>query len=639
MTTNYFKQETVTPPAQITHGAHKQQKLESVVYSYDNNVSKLIIPVALPNGMELDFKEVETIKVLLTVTQDDQIKKIEDTAVIEKSHRRHISYILTDRLKGYAGKVKMNVYLDLKNGQQIDLAEYGFTMVRSAIDDDMPEIEDFYFKSLDDVITELKLKAENAWHEIAGDLSELTGSVNAVGDKVEQLSDKADEISEQLAKSDFRSVILGKEMTIDGNANFIGKVKGSIAENPHVAYFSQTADVPNPPINTGEISTANYTNIATNDGKLIAPSVNVATRRMSLVAQFDVVSDIDRNNPGLFDALGATTQDQKVAVTRKLVDGTISPVVYASGSGASTTDSGASKSQVNMQIWIGSLWQGGLVNPNDQITLLRYKNQTGQRVQDDGCVYIVLYAPPSDGVVPSVINIDQVYLDYQVNFKMSDVFVAKTDQFTPALIVAATAGADDLNKYTKAGYYLCRTNVYATNLLNTPVNMAFKLEVQELISANNTPGVNQLLTTYHTSNTSFRRFTRNLYNGVWSMWREIPFADQVQLSKVTADDRNSLFKAGDNDTILGKIVEIGAGVYNGEGTGKTADSPNANNVRLLVNMVVSSAGSVLAIDSQGNAFTRAISGSAWRGEWQPMISKVVFDELEKRLAALESKVK
>jgi biotin synthase-related radical SAM superfamily protein len=123
MTTNYFKQETVTPPAQITHGAHKQQKLESVVYSYDNNVSKLIIPVALPNGMELDFKEVETIKVLLTVTQDDQIKKIEDTAVIEKSHRRHISYILTDRLKGYAGKVKMNVYLDLKNGQQIDLAE------------------------------------------------------------------------------------------------------------------------------------------------------------------------------------------------------------------------------------------------------------------------------------------------------------------------------------------------------------------------------------------------------------------------------------------------------------------------------------------------------------------------------------
>jgi photosystem II stability/assembly factor-like uncharacterized protein len=123
------------------------------------------------------------------------------------------------------------------------------------------------------------------------------------------------------------------------------------------------------------------------------------------------------------------------------------------------------------------------------------------------------------------------------------------------------------------------------------------------------------------------------------MWREIPFADQVQLSKVTADDRNSLFKAGDNDTILGKIVEIGAGVYNGEGTGKTADSPNANNVRLLVNMVVSSAGSVLAIDSQGNAFTRAISGSAWRGEWQPMISKVVFDELEKRLAALEEKTK
>jgi hypothetical protein len=450
---------------------------------------------------------------------------------------------------------------------------------------------------------------------------------------------QASDIANYITRTDFTKFLSGKEITVDGNVNFIGKVKGSVVENPHSAYFSQTADVPNPPINTGEISTANYTNIATNDGKLIAPSVNVATRRVSLVAQFDVVSDIDRNNPGLFDALGATTQSQKVAITRKLVAGTIRPVAYAYGSGASTTTPGTSRSQINMQIHSGVSWEGGAINTTSKTAMLEYKNQTGQRVQDDGCVYVVLYAPPSDGVVPSIINIDQVYLEYQINFKMSDVFVAKNDQFTPALIVAATAGSDDLNNYTKAGYYLCRTSVYATNVLNTPVNIALRLEVQELVSSGDSPGVNQLLTTYHTSNTSFKRFSRNLYNGTWSEWREIPFVDQVQMSKVTADDRNSLFKAGDNDTILGKIVEIGAGVYNGEGTGKTSDSPNANNVRLMVNMVVPSAGSVIAIDSQGNLFTRAVSGSAWRGEWQPMISKVVFDELEKRLAALEEKTK
>jgi hypothetical protein len=141
---------------------------------------------------------------------------------------------------------------------------------------------------------------------------------------------QASDIANYITRTDFTKFLSGKEITVDGNVNFIGKVKGSVVENPHSAYFSQTADVPNPPINTGEISTANYTNIATNDGKLIAPSVNVATRRVSLVAQFDVVSDIDRNNPGLFDALGATTQSiKKLLLLVNLLTGTIRPVAYA----------------------------------------------------------------------------------------------------------------------------------------------------------------------------------------------------------------------------------------------------------------------------------------------------------------------
>lgn len=124
----------------------------------------------------------------------------------------------------------------------------------------------------------------------------------------------------------------------------------------------------------------------------------------------------------------------------------------------------------------------------------------------------------------------------------------------------------------------------------------------------------------------------------WSEWsRLLRNTDGLQMKPVTNSDGTAYFKAGDNDSILGKIVEIGAGVYNGEGTGKTSDSPNANNVRLIVNMVVSSAGSVIAVDSQGNLFTRAVSGSAWRGEWQPMISKIAYDELEKRISALEEK--
>ncbi|MFD1899945.1 hypothetical protein GQR36_07540 [Enterococcus termitis] len=358
MTTNYFKQETVTPPAQITLGAHKQQKLASVVYSYDKNVSKLVIPVALPKGVELNFEEVEAIKVLLTVTQDGETKKIEDTATIEASHRRRISYILTDRLKGYQGKVIMNVYLDLKNGQQIDLAEYGFTMVRSAIDQDIPEIEDFYFKSLDDVITELRQKADAIIKDITVDLSELTGSVDTVNEKVNQLDSKANEISDQIANNDFRNFIMGKEIIIDEKATMVGKVSGSLVENPHKMYSNMGKAILNPSQFNYEIGTASYNDSAELDNKIYTTQTSAAEQMRQVGIPFDVVADIDRKHPGLFDALGATTQSQKVAITRKIVDGTISPVAYAKGSGASTTAPGTSRSQVNMQLWTGSMWQG-----------------------------------------------------------------------------------------------------------------------------------------------------------------------------------------------------------------------------------------------------------------------------------------
>ncbi|MGX7202401.1 hypothetical protein BCR22_07430 [Enterococcus plantarum] len=318
MGSNYLKQEFVTPDAQITLGAHKRQNLESVIYSYDENISKLIIPVFVPDGKELDFENVETIKVLLTVEQDGEIKKIQDTATKEKSHRKQISYIITNRLKGYQGKVIMNVYLDLNNGQRVDLAEYGFTMVRSAIDKAVPEIERFYFKSLDDVIVELQIKADAEFDKIK---TELESAKQKIG-------------------------VLEKQIT-----------------------------------------------------------------------KQDIVKNSDLN---------------------------------------------------------------------------KYQNT-----------------------------------------------------------IAATA----------------------------------------------------------------------------------------QLQKITADNGESYLKVSDTEKILDRVISTGAGFRNGEATGKTSDSPTGSNVRLIINMVVTTAGSVIAQDTSGNVYSRIISGSVWRGDWQQLVSKSSFDELASRVTALEGKVK
>ncbi|MEI5990389.1 hypothetical protein A5881_001882 [Enterococcus termitis] len=434
---------------------------------------------------------------------------------------------------------------------------------------------------------------------------------------------------------------------------------------------------------------------------------------VQVIFKWDLVSDIKRKYPDLLKKLGATTLDQEVSLVRKLVDGTIHPIVYVSGSGAGLN--GSSRDQANMQIWSGITWQGGALNSSSSIKMLEYKKQTGDRVQNDGMVYINVYAPASKGTIRSIVNVDYACLEYSLKIKLSDIYALKSqvqttkitrddgqanitvlgtipmlpeflskgtgfytfvtggatdapelplrgyvdmsrvglgnvyassdsgnfyhrfienskwkgawkklitaeDQFKPVEIVVPVKGNASLNNYIDAGYYLCRTNEYATNLLDTPINLAFHLEVQVSLSANNTPGVTQIFTTYHTGNPTFKRFARNLYNKVWSDWREIAFIDQVQTSKVTADNGESFLKITDTETMLARIISTGAGFKNGEASGKVSDSPTATNIRFLSNMVVPSAGSVIAQDTSGNVYSRIISGSVWRGEWQRLAS-------------------
>lgn len=196
---NYIKYERVSPGAIISAGGYSKQNLQSVIYSYDKNVSKLIIPVVVPNDRDINFKDIVTVKVLLTFEQDGVTKKIEDFGEVEGIKKKTLSYIITDKLKGYQGQVNMNIYLELANDQQIDLAEYSFTMTRSKIDEDLPEIQDFYFKSLDDVIVEMQLKADATLSELAESLKETKAAA-------ETAAAKADDVQQQIQANNIVTV-------------------------------------------------------------------------------------------------------------------------------------------------------------------------------------------------------------------------------------------------------------------------------------------------------------------------------------------------------------------------------------------------------------------------------------------------
>lgn len=103
------------------------------------------------------------------------------------------------------------------------------------------------------------------------------------------------------------------------------------------------------------------------------------------------------------------------------------------------------------------------------------------------------------------------------NWDTIDTNLGYADQFRPVVV---TSG-QNMNSLTTPTVYQCKTNTIAASLSNSPTTNAFNMVV--LPHTDN--GVTQLITEYPTSGA--RQFRRNLYNGTWGAWAEIPTMDAL----------------------------------------------------------------------------------------------------------------
>lgn len=277
-------------------------------------------------------------------------------------------------------------------------------------------------EALKKVIADYQTSVEQTAAEAKAEINDvLKRALDAIEEALAKLS-SADLVN----KTDLLNFISGENIETKFTSNLVGKVSGSLVENPHIIYANTNADLLTPDKFNYEMSTSGYQLVNALDDLYYVSQAKIENQMRQICVAFNVIEDIERKTPWVFTQHNATTAKQKLDLVRNLVDGTIRPIVYASGSGASSTTPGADRSQVNMQIW-GTTWHGGAVNTTNKIALLEYKNQTGQRIQDDGCVYIIVYAPKSDGVSSSTINLDYAALEYTISTSLSDTYTTKQD--------------------------------------------------------------------------------------------------------------------------------------------------------------------------------------------------------------------
>lgn len=215
----------------------------------------------------------------------------------------------------------------------------------------------------------------------------------------------------------------GQEIVRKHLIDFKGKVPGSTVENCNIVKYSTALT----PSNTSgqEVIQSNYSNIATLGGNAWRIAIADDQKRINAIFSFNLVEQVNRDYPGLFESVGADTLTKQVLFLKQILSPMVANV-WGYGSSANSTVLYAKQ-------WNGSTWVGETKQTGSTVKQLTIAGMNpNYYLNSDGFVYILTYADPSDGTTASSVNIDYASLEYTLSFKKSDFDISK-DQYAKDL--------------------------------------------------------------------------------------------------------------------------------------------------------------------------------------------------------------
>ena len=154
-------------------------------------------------------------------------------AVIENALEGIVSIVLEDNILGYVGRVDGSVYIDLSDSRSLDTAgRFTFDIRRSPIDEDVPELEDYYFNGFSQTIDKIT-KANQ-------DVATLNTNIDKANDRIDQTNQQIGDLG-KLKKIYSNSIDFG-DYDYSGRANLapnldFSKLSGNgIISQPPLAY-------------------------------------------------------------------------------------------------------------------------------------------------------------------------------------------------------------------------------------------------------------------------------------------------------------------------------------------------------------------------------------------------------------------
>ncbi|EOI54790.1 hypothetical protein UKC_02827, partial [Enterococcus gilvus ATCC BAA-350] len=139
-----------------------------VFWSHDKGTAKLIIQLK-KGHINQTLSQGTIVPILLEFNSDTAAKgkgRHIYHAVIENALEGIVSIVLEDNILGYVGRVDGSVYIELPDSRSLDTAgRFTFDIKRSPIDEDVPELEDYYWQGFSEInkeFVDMKKKLDKA---------------------------------------------------------------------------------------------------------------------------------------------------------------------------------------------------------------------------------------------------------------------------------------------------------------------------------------------------------------------------------------------------------------------------------------------------------------------------------------------
>lgn len=402
-----------------------------VFWSHDKGTAKLIIQLK-KDHINQTLPQGTIVPILLEFNSDTAANgrgRHIYHAVIEDALEGIVSIVLEDNILGYVGRVDGSVYIELPDSRSLDTAgRFTFDIKRSPIDDDVPELEDYYWQGFNEIIQESKRLINQVESDCKIVLDNLNSKVTVLETQTTDIKYKQAEILKTIEEHDVftkqeSSVnvinqVIGKENAkINITLDYQNKIAGSVVENPHKATAGFSSVIPTPIQVTGEVSQNAYNALYALDGDVTSPYTAMNKDMTYFLVQWNVLEALERElGSKFFIDRGATTTKEKVEIARAILT-VINPAFWGYGKSASGN-------KLNFKIWINnSSWAGTRSHNASSVTKMEYNStgtSTNNYLSDDGYLYASAYAEPSDGTAPSTVVGDYAQLNLQIEISAND---------------------------------------------------------------------------------------------------------------------------------------------------------------------------------------------------------------------------